>query len=191
MVECVRTVLWRNEEFHMYEYCSLTDTGHAFRLEGVVVTVEDEKPLRITYLIMLDRQGLTQAVEVDAVGGLGKHHLHLAADEQRAWQLNDRELPECRGFSDVDLGFSPATNALPIRRLNLHPGESQTLTVTWVRFPEFDVVPFPQRYTRVGSNRYRFESLLSDFQAELLVDEQGFVQQYGRYWEAVAIGQAC
>ncbi len=188
MTQCLRTVLWRNEAFHMYEFCALQDTGQAFQFEGVVVTIEEEKPIRITYQLLFDRQGLTQSVEVDAVGGLGDRHLQLAVDKQRTWYWNGRELPECQGLADVDLGFSPATNTLPIRRLNLQPGKSLNLTVTWVRFPQFDVIPFPQRYARLDANRYLYESLLGDFKAELTVDAWGMVMKYGQYWEAVAAG---
>lgn len=189
MTHYLRTVLWRNEAFHMYEFCAIQDNGQAFRFEGVVVTVEEEKPVRITYQVVLNRQGLTQSVEVDAVGGLQDRHLQLIMDDRRSWFWNGRELPECQGSADVDLGFSPATNTLPIRRLNLQPGESQNLTVTWVRFPQFDVVPFPQRYTRLDANRYLYESLIGDFKAELTVDDWGMVMRYGKYWETVAAGK--
>lgn len=167
------------------------ETGNGHQFNGVVLTVVEEKPARIDYQVLFDRQGLTQSVNVDEIGGPGEQHLQLVVDEHRTWFWNGKELPECSGFSDVDLGFSPVTNTLPIRRLNLQPGESQTISAAWVRFPEFDVIPFPQRYTRMGNNRYRFESLLSDFKAELVVDERGLVHQYGQYWVAVATGQDC
>jgi hypothetical protein len=173
----------------MVEYCSLKYTEYASHFEGVVLAVVDEKPVRIVYQIACDRQGLTQSVEVDAAGSLGEHHIHLAVDEQRSWYWNGKELPECKGVSDVDLGFSPATNSLPIRRLKLTPGESQTLVAAWIRFPQFDVTGSPQRYTRLEANRYLFESLLDDFQAELVVDELGIVRKYGQFWEAVATSE--
>ena len=191
MSRCLRTVLWRNEKFLMYEYCSLVDTGEGVSFDGVVVAAVDGKPLRAAYQIACGPDGQTRSVVVDAGGGLGEHHLRLEADGQRVWRLNGVELPDCRGCIDVDLGFSPSTNTLPIRRLNLKPGESQTITTAWVRFPEFDVVPFPQRYTRLGQNEYRFESLISDFQAILVVDDLGIVQKYGEFWEAAAAGQEC
>jgi len=175
----------------MYEYCSLKDAGQGSRFEGVVLAVVDEKPLRIAYQVACDREGLTRSVEVNAVGGLGEHHIQLEVDGQRSWSLNGKELPECRGFADVDLGFSPSTNSLPIRRLKLSPGESQTLTAAWVRFPQFDVIAFPQRYTRLEQNSYLYESLLGEFKAELTVDELGIVQKYGKYWEALAASKEC
>lgn len=166
-----------------------TENGHQFN--GVVLTVVEEKPVRIDYQVLFDRQGLTQSVIVDAVGGSGEQHLQLVVDEHRTWFWNGKELPECSGFADVDLGFSPATNTLPIRRLNLQPGESQTISAAWVRFPEFDVIAFPQRYTRMGPNRYIYESLLSDFKAELVVDELGIVRRYDQYWVTIATNQDC
>lgn len=191
MTNCLRTVLWRNDKFRMVEYCALKEMGQGTRFEGVVLTAVDEKPVRIAYQVTCDEQGLTTAVTVDALGGLGEHHIELAVDAQRAWYWNGRQLPECSGFADVDLGFSPATNSLPIRRLQLKPGESQTLSMAWVRFPEFDVIPFPQRYTRLDAHHYRYESLMSEFKAELVVDELGLVQQYDKYWQAAATGQEC
>lgn len=191
MTNCLQTVLWRNDKFQMVEYCAFMETENGHQFDGVVLTVVENKPVRIDYQVLFDRQGITQSVNVDAIGGSGEQHLQLVVDEHRTWFWNGKELPECSGFSDVDLGFSPVTNTLPIRRLNLQPGESQTISAAWVRFPEFDVIAFPQRYTRMGTNRYLFESLLSDFKAELVVDELGIVKRYDQYWAAVATGQDC
>ncbi len=93
MTHYLRTVLWRNEAFHMYEFCALKDTGQAYQFEGVVVTIEEEKPIRIAYQLAFDRQGLTQSVEVDVVGSQKDRHLQLIVDEQRTWYWNGRELP--------------------------------------------------------------------------------------------------
>lgn len=185
----LRTILWRCERLNLYEYFALTDTGLGLRFEGSVVAAAGGKPLRIDYQVLLDELYLTQSVTVKVTGGLGEHHITLAVDAQRNWRWNNRELPECKGLADVDLGFSPCTNTLPIRRLKLQPGESRDLTVAWVRYPELDVVDFQQRYTRLDQHRYRYESLRSDFKAELTVDELGLVRSYEGLWEAVAAGQ--
>lgn len=191
MTNCLQTVLWRNDKFQMYEYCVFMETVKGHQFNGVVLTVVEEKPVRIGYQVLFDRQGLTQSVNMDVIRGSGEQHLQLVVDEYRNWFWDGKEMTECSGFSDVDLGFSPVTNTLPIRRLNLQPGESQTISAAWVRFPEFDVIAFPQRYTRMETNRYLFESLLSDFKAELVVDELGIVKRDDPYWVAVATGQDC
>jgi hypothetical protein len=54
---------------------------------------------------------------------------------------------------DVDLGFSPLTNTLPIRRLGLlgaAPGTSSTITAAWVLVPALTVVAARQTYTVLG-----------------------------------------
>ena len=80
---------------------------------------------------------------------------------------------------DVDLGYSPLTNTLPIRRLGLRAaatGTQQTVAVAWVLVPSLVVVPAQQTYTVVGLGTIRYSS--GDFSAELTVDGDGFVTHY-------------
>jgi hypothetical protein len=58
------------------------------------------------------------------------------------------------------------------------------LPVAWLSFPELTVAPLTQTYTRLGPDRWRFES--DDFRADLVVDSDGFVLRYGDdLWTAV------
>jgi uncharacterized protein len=59
--------------------------------------------------------------------------LTLKTDEKNIWFTDESLLPSMMGLFDVDLEFSPATNTLPIRRLNLKVGESVVVDVVWVR----------------------------------------------------------
>ena len=94
---------------------------------------------------------------------------------------------------DVDLGYSPLTNTLPIRRLGLGAaaagdargagasqrspvGTQQTVAVAWVLVPSLVVVPAKQTYTVVGPGTIRYSS--GDFSADLTVDGDGFVTHY-------------
>jgi hypothetical protein len=70
------------------------------------------------------------------------------------------------------------TNTLPIRRLRLAIGECAEITAAYIAFPELTVSPNPQRYTRLSSDRYRYESLDTDFVREITVDEHGIVITY-------------
>jgi hypothetical protein len=101
-------------------------------------------------------------------------------------ERTERELSDVAGCIDVDLGISPSTNTLPIRRLNLEVGESRELTAAWVRFPELTVEPLAQCYTRLTERRYRYESSASGFTAELEVDDLGLVVDYQGIWRRVA-----
>jgi hypothetical protein len=89
------------------------------------------------------------------------------------------------GCNDVDLSVTPATNTLPIRRLDLPIGKSESVIAAWVKFPELAVQPLSQRYTRLAKNTYRYESE-TGFSAEIGVDDLGLVTAYPGDWERIA-----
>ena len=98
--------------------------------------------------------------------------------------------PQVRGCIDVDLGFSPVTNTLPIRRLALPVGGEAAVRAAWLRFPELEFVPLEQVYRRLAAERYLYESAGGRFRAELEVDAWGLVTRYGDYWLALGPGRA-
>jgi uncharacterized protein len=91
-------------------------------------------------------------------------------------------LPGCedpdrlRSALDMDLGYSPLTNTLPVRRLALAPGASHPVEVAWVLLPSLEVVPSAQTYTALGPDRVRFTS--GSFTADITVDADGYVIHY-------------
>jgi uncharacterized protein len=91
---------------------------------------------------------------------------------------------DLKGCDDVDLGFTPATNLLPIRRLNLSIGAKAAVRAAWVRFPQLSVEVLDQSYTRLADDRYLYESAGGSFRRELLVDDVGFVLDYPDLWSA-------
>jgi hypothetical protein len=99
-------------------------------------------------------------------------------------QLGEK-LPTLGPYSDIDLAVTPATNTLPIRRLNLEVGQSQEVTAAWLKFPDLTLEILPQLYTRLGPQRYHYQSG-TGFSAELLVDDLGVVTVYPGGWERAA-----
>jgi hypothetical protein len=82
------------------------------------------------------------------------------------------------GAVDIDLAFSPFTNTLPIRRLNLPVGSSAEIVTAYVEALSLRVTPDPQRYTRLATDEYLYESLDTDFSRRITVDADGFVLDY-------------
>ncbi|GIF19923.1 hypothetical protein BJ973_006965 [Actinoplanes tereljensis] len=83
------------------------------------------------------------------------------------------------GAYDVDLGGSPLTNTLPIRRLDLlkaEPNVSHRISVAFVLVPSLEVVQADQIYTPLTKDRIRYAS--ETFSADLTVDDDGFVVDY-------------
>jgi hypothetical protein len=106
----------------------------------------------------------------------------MTVDTDGRWWLNDRACPAVSGCIDVDLNFSPSTNLLPIRRLNLAIGEEATVRAAWLRFPSFTLEPLEQTYRRLGERTYRYSSAGGRFVAELEVDDRGLPLRYGDIW---------
>jgi len=83
------------------------------------------------------------------------------------------------GAFDVDLGGSPLTNTLPIRRLDFaraETGVAHRLSVAWVLLPSLEVVKADQIYTALGPGKVRYAG--ETFSADLTIDDDGFVLDY-------------
>src|SRR5215212_3322314 len=97
-------------------------------------------------------------------------------DANGAWKVDGNAAKTLKGCTDIDLGCSPSTNTLPIRRLRLGVGSSETIRAAWIRFPELTVEKAEQTYTRLDEFTYRYAS--GTFSAELTVDDDGLVAGY-------------
>jgi len=73
--------------------------------------------------------------------------LDAARDRSGEWSVNGVSRAELTGCEDIDLGFSPATNLLPLRRLKLSIGATAPVRAAWVRFPELTIEVLEQVYT--------------------------------------------
>lgn len=194
MAQVERALLWRRVGVDGLEYCTLAhgDEG-GWALGGTAVVTFEGRPAEARYEVVCDEQWQTRQAMVTLDMGGQRQTLLLVVDDERRWWLDGQELPNVQGCVDVDLGVTPSTNTLPIRRLALSVGVSKVMTAAWVRFPSLEVAPLTQRYTRLDAQRYRYESgagLESGntpaFTAELLVDDADLVIDYENIWQRVA-----
>jgi len=180
-----RRVAWRrSDEVQADEHCTITVRDGGLSLIGTVLGAEDGVPIRVEYRVLADASGATTAVHVRDLRGFGQRTLTLARDAKHNWTVDGATVKALKGCIDVDLGCSPSTNTLPIRRLRLGVGQSKAIKAAWVRFPGLSVEKATQSYTRVDEFTYRYAS--GTFEAELVVDEEGVVAQYAE-WQRTAI----
>ena len=102
----------------------------------------------------------------------------LVAGQKRTSQPGVEDPSLLTDAVDVDLGYSPLTNTLPIRRLNLlgAVGTTCTVEVAWVLVPSLEVIAGQQTYTVLADDQIRYAS--DSFTADLTVDAQGYVVHY-------------
>lgn len=152
--------VWRCVPRPGREHCRLLADG----LAGDVVIDQ----CAFSYRVAVDSSWRTRSLRVSGFVGSSPFALSL-----------DAPLPE--GCIDVDLGFTPSTNTLPIRRLGLRVGEEAPVSAWWLRYPALTLERLDQTYRRLSEFTWRYSSA-SGFTAELGVDEYGMVREYEGGW---------
>jgi hypothetical protein len=179
-------VLWHCALLASSEHATLRESQTGYQLRGLTVLPREDVPCHVSYEVSVDREwypvAATAAFEMPFM--TPPIALSLAADGR--WTLDGSPAPQLAACRDLDLGWTPATNTIPIRRLRLAVGETARIMAAWIRFPELDIVASEQRYTRMAKDRWRYQS--GDYDFELCTDERtGLVLQYGDdLWRAAA-----
>jgi uncharacterized protein len=183
-----RRMTWRrSDEIETDEHCTASIRDSGLSLVGTVIGAEAARPVRVEYRVLTDSKGLTTAAHVRDLRGFEQRTLALTRDAKGAWTIGGKAARALKGCTDVDLGCSPSTNTLPIRRLRMAVGGSQVIQAAWIRFPELTVVKSAQTYTRLDEFTYRYAS--GTFEAELVVDDEGLVASYAEWRRTgIAIG---
>ncbi len=178
----IHTVLWRRLDQPGHEACRVTALEKGCQVSGTAVFLYERQACRLDYSIACDAGWQTLSAEVWGwVGGQGVS-VEVVREASGLWRLNGSECPEVAGCTDVDLNFSPSTNTLPIRRLDLKIGQTVAVRAAWLRFPSFALEPLEQSYERLDTHAYRYTSAGGRFTARVGVDEIGLVMDYGEIW---------
>ena len=152
-------------------------------LSGWVVAAVEGTPCAVSYEVVADPGWVTRHVAITLASDSDRA-LSISHDGEGSWSVDGVPRPDLASCRDVDLGISPSTNTLPIRRLQMGVGDGAHLDAAWVRFPQMTVEVLSQRYVRIGDSSYRYSS--ANFHRNLEVDGDGVVVRYGDdLWQAV------
>lgn len=178
-------VVWRSLAWPGLEHVLWSEAGGLQAKGEAVHHLPDEGPVRLRYRLDASADGRTRLVEVEADGDADRS-VRLIAEPDGGWSDDSgTTMPALDGCVDVDISTSPLTNTLPIRRLDLVPGESANITVVYIDVPTLTVSAATQRYTCLfvedERSGYRYES--GTFSADLVVDPHGLVLDYADLWQ--------
>lgn len=177
-------VIWRRLDQPGHDAARLVFHDPFWQLSGSAVFAEQGEACRLEYLVVCDAQWTTRHARVSGWVGARRVRVELLAGTDRRWHLNGSECPQVSGCMDLDLAFSPATNALAIRRLALELDQASDVQAAWLTFPGFTLEPLLQVYRRTGRTTYRYEAFGGSFVTELEVNSAGLVTRYPDLWEA-------
>ena len=178
------SMLWRRLDVPGHEIGRLVSRGDRRELSGTAVFADEKGPCHLDYLVICDDAWWTRSARVRGAIGDREIDLDVSVDTERRWCANGEEYPAVEGCLDIDLGFSPSTNLLPIRRLSLAVGEEAPVRAAWLPFPSLTFELLPQTYRREGELTYRYESSGGSFVRILEVNAAGFVTSYPGLWQA-------
>ena len=160
--------MFRGLEFESLERLKV-ESGAQIRVTSVI----DSARGRYSYELVCEPDWTFRVIRIESAAD--ERALTIESDGKGEWTVDGEwrsDLDEC---IDVDLVATPFTNTLPIRRLGMKVGDAAELQVAWVTSRASRSRADPQRYTRLGPTSYRFDSLDSDFTADLTVDDDGVV----------------
>jgi uncharacterized protein len=175
-------ILWRRLDCPGHEVGRLERRHDGWELSGTAVFTHDDRPCKLDYVVTCAPDWHTQAARITGIIGVREVDLRVAVNRERTWYLNGAECPAVAGCLDIDLGFSPSTNLLPIRRLSLAVGQEAEVKAAWLPFPGLTLDLLPQLYRRQDQHLYRYESGGGVFVRLLEVSAVGLVTHYPGLW---------
>ncbi len=181
-----KTIFFKRLDTSGTEFLQMNESVSACSLAGMATFQEEGEAYAVQYDIVCTTDWRTQLVSARCVTAQGETTLKLRVDQDGTWWANGVSLRGLSGCTNVDLGFTPASNTLPIRRLQLAVGDAAEVEVAWVKFPSFEIVRARQVYRRVSDGTYLYLNVDSGFSAEISVDEHGLVTHYPGLWQAIA-----
>ncbi len=183
-MQTVATILWRRLDRPGHDACRLERNDTAWQIDGAAAfRMEDGRVAQLHYRVRCDRHWHTQWGTVR--GWVGERAIDMAiARGPRGWTLNDAPVTDLAHCADLDLGFTPATNLLPLRRLKLQDGEAAEAPAAWVDVAEGGLQLLEQRYERISATRCAYAAPRFQFSAELALSPEGLVLDYPGLWRA-------
>jgi hypothetical protein len=202
-----RLLIWTGLDVWRAEAALVNLAASGLSARGTQLGV-DPLPYRLDYVLEAPEDFVTRALHLDVAGDGWARSLRLTHDGEGSWSCESEARGAVRlpppggdvaaldGALDCDLGFSPLTNALPIRRHSLHERpETHEYLMAWVSVPDLGLHAYGQRYEHVRADadgtvvRFADLGLSPGFVAELELDRDGLVLVYPDLARRVAVSE--
>lgn len=179
-------LFWRRIDLHGLERLALSNTSDGITATSTIICLE-AGGFRIEHSWRIDSNWHAQLVDIERWNAEGHSVLRL----ERAgtdWLVNGTRRADLEGADEPDLSVTPFCNTFPILRTPMRAGESFSLDTAFIDAATMTVSRSRQRYDRLGLGRLRYVDLgvSLGFEADLVVDDDGFVLQYESLFERVA-----
>lgn len=174
---------WRRIDVPGQDACRLwREPGGDWRLAGTAV-FHDGVPSVIDYAVVCDPSWVTRSARLRGWRGSVDVRVEIQRSADGEWTLDERPMSDLRDCLDVDLGFTPATNVIQLRRTALAVGAVADAPSAWFDVASLRLERLEQRYERRSPTAYWYEAPQFDYAALLEVRSDGFVRDYPGLWK--------
>jgi hypothetical protein len=178
-------LLWRKVDSPGHDSCRFFSLADGYRLLGAAVFLEAEQVCHLQYDVVTDTGFRTTSARVTGFVGAAPIDVRIRSLGAERWEVDGHDEPRLAACLDVDLGFTPATNLLPLRRLALAVGQEADAPAAWLAFPAMQFTVLPQHYKRLSLTEYDYASPSVGYRATLRVSAIGAVVQYPGLFELI------
>lgn len=177
------SILWRRLDAPGHDACRLVRSASGWRLDGTAIFLHEKGSALLGYRLECDLAW--RAAQGEVRGWIGSDSVEFGIERMEGgrWTLNGEIVPEVESCIDLDFGFTPATNLLPIRRLSLGEGEAASAPAALLNVTTGTLELLPQCYERLSGEIYRYEAPTAGYFALLDVATSGFIRLYPGLWE--------
>lgn len=183
-------LLWRGVEYYSLENCLVSIGNIGNKINSTIVGCYQDKIYTIAYHMETDATWQTHFVEIEYSINDKQNKIILRKESDNYWLLNNSRADLFKHCTDVDIAVTPFTNSLPINRLQLSLQEEKKIRLIYINILNNEVKAVEQSYRRVADSKYLYQNIPNDFEAEIEVDEYGFVVDYPSLFKRTAIVQS-
>jgi uncharacterized protein len=174
---------WQHHDARLgFEVAYFQPAGRGWHINGCTTAVEDGQSWVVSYAITLDGTWTTRSARITGRSALGIRRALLETDGLGCWRVNGEAAAQLDGCLDIDLESSAMTNALPVHRMGLRPGDRASAPAAYVRALDLSAERLDQDYVRTADEgrhqRYDYAAPAFGFACRLVYDESGLVLDY-------------
>lgn len=176
-----QTAFWRSLFQPGHDAAVLAPALIGWHLNGMAVFLGDDGPVAVNYSVEIDEAWIARRGSIRGFAD-GRRFFHTIERTPGGWTLDGKP----NGLSDItdlDFGFTPATNLQQLKRAALEVGQRAEFSVAWFDIGKEALVELPQIYERRDETHYWYQSPDGNYEAMLEMDASGFVRVYPTLWE--------
>jgi hypothetical protein len=181
--------MWTRLDLEGQDFCRFTRTANGYRFDGTALFY-DGRPCALHYEVETTGAWITRRARLRGCAGAKRVDLHIRTGRGGRWLLNGVPRDRIANCIDLDLGITPATNQIAIRRLALRIGQEAQAPAAYVAYPSFKLSVLEQTYRRISRNQYQYEAPIFGYSGVIRVDRVGAVEDYpGLFRRVRAVGR--